>query len=137
MERRDFIALAGAFALTPLMAQAAAQTLEFKQNGDVQKLLDAGKTVFVDFYTTWCSTCQSQERSIEALRKKYPEYDKAMVFIKVDWDFFSRADVAVKYKIPRRSTLLVLRGNKELGRIVAGTSRNKIKALMDMGVAGA
>jgi hypothetical protein len=36
--------------------------------------------------------------------------------------------------IPRRSTLIVLRGEDELGRIVAGTSESQIKGLMDKGL---
>lgn len=36
--------------------------------------------------------------------------------------------------IPRRSTLIVLRGDEELGRIVAGTSEAQIKGLMDKGL---
>jgi hypothetical protein len=33
--------------------------------------------------------------------------------------------------IPRRSTLVVLKGDQELGRIVAGTRKGDIKALLD------
>jgi thioredoxin 1 len=39
--------------------------------------------------------------------------------------------------IPRRSTLVVLKGNKELGRIVAGTAKDDIKALMDLALQAA
>ena len=39
--------------------------------------------------------------------------------------------------IPRRSTLVVLKGDKELGRVVAETGRDKIKALMDTALAAA
>jgi len=63
-----------------------------------------------------------------------PDYDKNMVFVKVNWDFYSISKVAKKYNIPRRSTLLMLRGNEELGRIVAGTSKNQIRQLMDLGL---
>ena len=37
-------------------------------------------------------------------------------------------------KIPRRSTLLLLKGDKELDRIVAETSEARIKSLLDKGV---
>lgn len=39
--------------------------------------------------------------------------------------------------MPRRSTLVVLKGDQELGRIVAITSTDKIKALMDTALAAA
>jgi len=39
--------------------------------------------------------------------------------------------------VPRRSTLIVLKGDKELGRIVADTSKSSIKALMDTALTAA
>ncbi len=39
--------------------------------------------------------------------------------------------------IPRRSTLVVLQGDKELGRIVAQTGKAEIKALVDTALAAA
>lgn len=132
MKRRNFLQLAAAAGLMPLAASAAA-TLRY-QPGVVEALLAEGKTVFVDFYTTWCVTCRAQGRAIEALRAENPAYDQAMVFVKIDWDIYAGSAIAAKYSIPRRSTLLVLKGDKELGRNVAGTSKAAIKALMDIGL---
>lgn len=136
MKRREFIALTGAAALSPLAAFAAKKPLNYTP-GLVEEQLAAGKTVFVDFYTTWCTTCRAQGRIVEGLRNQNPAYDKNMVFVKVDWDVYATSKLSIKHNIPRRSTLLVLRGNEELGRIVAGTSTKAIKALMDTGVASA
>ena len=71
---------------------------------------------------------------INALRADNPDFDAAMTFINVDWDTYSKHDVVRARGIPRRSTLLVLRGDEELGRIVAGTSEGQIKALMETGL---
>jgi hypothetical protein len=71
---------------------------------------------------------------INALRAADPSYDTAMTFVKVDWDTYKNEEVTVFRKIPRRSTLIVLRGEDELGRVVAGTSESQIKALMDIGL---
>ncbi|MCB1368449.1 MAG: thioredoxin family protein [Rhodobacteraceae bacterium] len=135
MHRRNFLSLSAAALLTPAALQAA-ETLKYRP-GVVDALLKDGKTVFVDFYTEWCSTCRAQGRAIEALRGENPAYDAAMTFVKVDWDVYSGSAIAAQYEIPRRSTLLVLRGDAELGRIVADASRASIKALMDKGLAGA
>jgi thioredoxin len=70
------------------------------------------------------------------LRIKNELYNANMVFVKVDWDVYSGSKIARKYNIPRRSTLLVLRGDQKLGRIVAATSKNKITALMNLGIPG-
>ena len=71
---------------------------------------------------------------MDDLRAFNPAYDEAMVFVRVDWDDFGRHAVTTSRKIPRRSTLLVLKGSKELGRIVAGTRVSDIEALMDLGL---
>jgi len=103
--------------------------------GDIKKALAEGKTVFVDYAADWCSTCKRQERVIDKLRSENPTYNKAITFVRVDWDLFRSDAVTTSRNIPRRSTLLVLKGDKELGRIVAGTSESAIKALLDQGLA--
>jgi len=60
-----------------------------------------------------------------------------VTFIDVDWDAYGDSDLAQRLNIPRRSTLVVLRGDQELGRIVAGTSRADIQALMDVALSAA
>ena len=132
MKRRDFLAACAAATLTP-MAVMAAGFVDYTP-GAIEKALKEGKTVFVDYSATWCSTCKRQERVINSLRAADPSYDGAMTFVKVDWDTYGRHAVTVNRGIPRRSTLIVLRGDDELGRIVAGTSQAQIKSLMDRGL---
>ena len=103
--------------------------------GAIKSALAEGKAVFVDYAASWCSTCAAQERTIKSLRSENPAYDKAIAFFRVDWDTFKNKEVTTSRNIPRRSTLLVLKGDKELGRIVAGTSKSAIKTLMDKGLA--
>jgi len=133
MKRREFLVLSSAAAVLPSLAFAAS---DFKP-GLVQKHLDAGDTVFLDFKADWCSTCAAQERVIEALKVENPAYEKNVVFVNVDWDTYSKADLTMALNIPRRSTLVVLKGDDELGRIVAGTSKGDIKALMDTALGAA
>ena len=132
MNRRDFIALTAAVTLAaPLGAtRLRAETVTYTP-GVVSQALDAGKTVFVDFHATWCSTCKAQERVMNLLKSGNPDYEKHVTFVVVDWDTYKDGMLAAELKIPRRSTLVVLKGDKELGRIVAGTARAQIKGLMD------
>ena len=120
MNRRSLIMTLGALAVAPA-ALADGRTIEYTP-GVIEDALADGKTVFVDYYTTWCSTCRSQERTVEALRSANPAYDANMVFVKVDWDEYSGHTVSTSRNIPRRSTLVLLKGDQELGRIVAGTN---------------
>jgi hypothetical protein len=74
---------------------------------------------------------------IDQLRERNPAYDENMTFVRVNWDVYSDHEVTESRNIPRRSTLIVLNGEEELGRIVAGTSIVKIQELMDLGLAKA
>lgn len=131
MKRRTLLAAALTASLAPL--SALADFVDYTP-GLIQDALKDGKTVFVDYSATWCGTCKRQGRVINSLRDANPAYDEAMTFVKVDWDTYKSHEVTVFRDIPRRSTLLVLRGDDELGRIVAGTSESDIKALMDKGL---
>ena len=97
----------------------------------------SGRHVMVDFKADWCSTCAVQERHINALRGENPAYDQSILFVNVDWDVYRGSDLTRALNVPRRSTLIVLKGDQELGRIVAGTSRGQIKDLMDTALSAA
>jgi len=135
MKRREFVLSASVMALfaTPAFSSTGADY----QPGLIEKELAAGKTVFLDFYTDWCTTCAAQGRTIRALRSENAAYDDAITFISIDWDRHSKAPISRSLRIPRRSTLVVLKGNKELGRIVAGTRKADIKALLDIALKAA
>jgi len=74
---------------------------------------------------------------INALLEENPAYAQGVSFINVDWDQWGEGDLVKQLNIPRRSTLVVLKGDQELGRIVAGTAKDKIKALMDLALQAA
>ena len=105
--------------------------------GLVEKKLAEGDVVFVDFNTSWCVTCRSQARTIEKLKAENPAYEANITFVDVDYDKHGNGKLANRLNIPRRSTLVVLKGNEEIGRIVAGTRRDDIKTLLDQALAAA
>ena len=133
MKRREFMGLAAATALLPIAARAS-ETLDYTP-GLVRERLAAGETVFFDFKASWCTPCRAQERVIGQLRAENTAYDDAITFINVDWDEYGRGELANELNIPRRSTLVVMKGEEELGRVVARTSRSDIQALMDTALA--
>ena len=139
MKRRDFLISALAVAISVPGAARAMElrTIAYDDSDPISAALAEGRTVFVDFTTDWCSTCAAQDRVMNALRSENPDYDANIVFVRVDYDAYGKAPVATDRNIPRRSTLIVLKGDEELGRIVAGTSRDAIKALMDTALSAA
>ena len=134
MQRRHFLAASAAFVTAGRALTANGQTY---RRGLVEEELAAGKTVFIDFYTDWCSTCRAQGKIIRDLMASNPAYEQNITFVKVDWDRHAQSELATRLNIPRRSTLVVLKGDKELGRIVAGTSRREIQKLMDVALQAA
>lgn len=132
MDRRLFLATAAA-AVAAMPLALGAETTAYSP-GVIADALARGETVFVGYSADWCSTCKAQERVMNKLRAQNPGYDQSMTFVRVDWDDFGKHAVTKSRNIPRRSTLIVLRGDAELGRVVAGTSEGQIKDLMDLGL---
>ena len=71
---------------------------------------------------------------LKKLRASYPQYDKSITFVLIDWDTFGSHAVTTSRKISRRSTMVLVRGSREIGRLIAQTSEKKIKALLDEGL---
>lgn len=134
MNRRTLLALP-AVLLIPRMALAADRV--FYEPGNAEAEMKAGKVVFLDFWTNWCSTCAAQDRVIEKLRAENPAYDKGISFFTVDWDVYSEAKISTDLQVPRRSVLVALKGDTEIGRVTVDTSEEAIKALMDAALAAA
>ena len=63
---------------------------------------------------------------LKKLRASYPEYNKSITFVLIDWDTYKGHDVTPSRKISRRSTMVLIKGGKEADRLVAQTSEQKI-----------
>jgi thioredoxin 1 len=138
MHRRTFLILTATTPLIATMAPSSALAATADYTPDLLAAeLAAGKTVFIDFKASWCPTCKTQERVIGALKGDNPAYEAAISFMNADWDTWGAGDLVKQLNIPRRSTLVVLKGDVELGRIVAGTAKEEIKALMDIALQAA
>lgn len=131
MNRRHFITTAGALTLLPTGLLAQSTPLNYEP-GVLTRHLEAGEVVFLDFKASWCTTCAAQERVLDKLKAENPAYEQNITFINVDWDTYGRSQMADRMRIPRRSTLVVLKGDDELGRLVADTREGKIRELMDI-----
>jgi hypothetical protein len=134
MNRRTLLALAGTLAVTlPLPAWAAPQPYT---PGLAEQAMARGERIVLMFSADWCSTCRRQERIIDALRAADPRIDRDLTVIRVDWDQHGDGALSRRFAVPRRSTLIALRGEQELDRIVAGTSEGAIRALFERALAG-
>lgn len=128
------VCVAGLFLAMLSAGQAFANPWNEYRDGMIKDALAEGKTVFVDYAAHWCGTCRRQKQIIGQLLDTSPDYADKIMFVRVDWDRFRGEEVATSRKIPRRSTLLMLKGEEELGRLVASTRKSDIKALLDLGL---
>lgn len=134
MNRRSLLAASAALLLAgPLRADERS----FYTPGLAEAAMDSGEVVILDFWASWCSTCRAQERVIARLMAENADYGRKIRFIVVDWDQHGDGELSRALKIPRRSTLVALKGRQEIGRIVAGTGAAEIKALFDAALAAA
>jgi thiol-disulfide isomerase/thioredoxin len=130
MNRRMLLALTAAGLLAPLRSMAEEERLYYEP-GLAEAAMDKGEVILLDFFAPWCSTCRAQERVLIDLRGANSAYDEAITFITVDWDTHGNGELSRSLEVPRRSTLIALDGETELGRVVAGTGREEIMALLD------
>ncbi len=128
MLRRDFLMLTAAVSLAPWAAKA--DFIPYAP-GVAEDAMARGERIILDFHATWCSTCARQQRVMEQLRAENPAYDQHLTLINVDWDRFGTSALAQRFAVPRRSTIIALKGETELARTVAGTSVAEIRALFD------
>ena len=71
---------------------------------------------------------------LNKLRESEPKYNQFITFVLVDWDTYKKHEVTTSRKIPRRSTLVLIKNGEEVKRLVAQTSEEKIKMFLDIGI---
>lgn len=87
----------------------------------------AGKPVLINVTAPWCPTCRQQKPIISAIEQERPSL---VVF---DVDFDSAKDVLRKFRVRSQSTLIVFKGEKEVGRSTAETDPKRLRALVARG----
>ena len=127
--------LIGFFALVSFIfsgsqtTEAGADWVAYKP-GIVQAAIANGETTLLFYRSTWWGTCARQGRVLKKLRASYPEYNKTITFVLIDWDTYKNTEVTTSRRIPRRSTMVLIKGGKEIARLVAKSDEGEIKALL-------
>ena len=130
LTRRSFLSTTAlALVSTAIPFAVNAKTVQYSHQ-TFDQYLASGETFLMGVHAKWCSTCDRQKRVINALRAQGEPY-KSMKLLAVDWDENRTSPLIGKYNVPRRSTLIMFKDGKEVGRIVAGTGTAEIQALID------
>ncbi len=90
---------------------------------DAQK---SGKAVLVEVGAPWCPVCKAQAPIIGTLLGS----DKFKSFVKLDIDFDSQKADLQSLGVQKQSTLIVYKGDKELGRSTGDSNAASIEALL-------
>lgn len=72
----------------------------------------AGKGIVVHVYAPWCPTCRAQEPILQKLEADHPD----IAAFRVDFD--GQKDAVKALKARNQSTIIVFKGDKEVGRSV-------------------
>lgn len=90
----------------------------------------SGAPILVEIHASWCPTCKAQMPIIDKLAAQSKFKD--LKIFRVDFDD-QKADVK-KFGAQMQSTLVVFKGNSEVGRSVGDTKEASIEALLGKGL---
>lgn len=86
----------------------------------------AGKPVLVEVGAPWCPVCKAQAPILGKLLGS----DKFKSFVKLDIDYDSQKDDLRALNVQKQGTLIVYKGDKEVGRSVGDSNPESIEALL-------
>lgn len=121
--RRTFVALALATPLAAALPAIAASKYSPAVLAEAQK---SGKPILVEVTAPWCPTCKAQKAVLNELDKQ----ERFKDFVKIEVDFDTQKDALKSLKATMQSTLIVYKGDKEMGRLAGETNKGAIEALL-------
>jgi thioredoxin 1 len=119
------IAAASTFLLSASLAAQAGQPFDAQA---FQQAQTAGKTILIDVTAAWCPTCKQQGPVIQKIEKEEP----SLVVYEVDFD--TAKDTLKRFHVQYQSTLIMFRGDTEVGRSTGETDPIRIRALVAKGL---
>lgn len=86
----------------------------------------AGKPILVEVTAPWCPVCKAQAPVLSKLREDAKHKD----LISFNIDFDSQKDLLKKFGVQKQSTLIVFKGQQEVGRSTGVTDPQALTALV-------
>ncbi len=117
------------FIVSALLVAAAsmAHALEVKPYS-AQALADAekaGQPVALHFHADWCPTCRAQDKTLESMKS---EKGLDLTILQVNYD--TEKDLKKRFNVRTQSTMVVLKGTKEVARLAGDTSADSIRGVL-------
>ena len=105
--------------------------LEKTTNFDLKKLfeiLKSGKTIVINSWNKYCSTCAAQTKVFDQAMKDFKDVE--FLFYEQD----KNKDIAKTLGINYWTTIVVFKGQNEVGREMGLTDKNQIYNLINKGI---
>ena len=115
------------FLFVCLSANAVEKKTNFSEE-IFKKATAAGKTVVVNSYEVWCSTCSKQTKILDQAEKEF----KDIVFL--SYEQSKNKNIAQNLGIKFWTTIVVYKGNDEVARIVGQTDKEVIYSAIQKGI---
>ena len=96
---------------------------------ELEELINGDKTVFCDFWATWCGPCRMLAPVYEEVSNKYD--DKA-VFVKIDVD--EEGEAAQKYGISSIPNIIAFKGGKPVDNSLGFVPQAALEAFVEKNV---
>lgn len=116
-----------------ILGAAMAHALELKPY-TAAALSEAQKTnqpVALHFHADWCPTCRAQTKVMQGLTSD-PALNLTVLVVNYD----TEKALKQRFKVNMQSTLIVLKGQKEVDRLVGDTSLEGIRSALKMALIG-
>jgi len=90
------------------------------------RLNSDARSILVAVHADWCTTCKAQVQVLSTLVQR-PGF-KSLSLLRIDFD--CQKEPLSAFRVIERSTLIVFRSGKEVGRLTGATSALVIEALL-------
>lgn len=118
-----FALMAVAWSAPPALA---GDTMPFDQSA-FDAAQKADRPILLEVSAPWCPICKTQKPILAKLATD-PRFKNLQIF---DIDFDTRKDVLKEFNARMQSTLIVYRGDKEVGRSIGETQPEWIEGLLE------
>ena len=98
--------------------------LHLTKENFTQEVMQSDKPVLIDFWASWCGPCRMVGPIIEELANEVK--DAKIGKVNVD----EEEELANKFGIRNIPTIIVVKGRKEIKRVVGVRSKDELKALL-------
>ncbi|HKL23418.1 MAG TPA: thioredoxin [Candidatus Nanoarchaeia archaeon] len=91
-----------------------------------EEVINSELPIIIDFYADWCGPCQMMKPVFAGLSE---EYEGKLKFMKLDTQ--SEEGLAMKFGIQGIPALVLLKDQKEIGRIVGFMGEDQLRGKID------